>query len=322
MTSLLKAFWGDAATAENDFCYDYLPKRSGNYSFLKVMERLQTGGFEGSGLHGNQPDCRRPRCAFHCRWPRQSQMAGCRRSVGDRDLGLLEAPGCRSARASTPRSSCCRQLHRWKRKAVFPTPDAGHSGATRRSTRSAKPKATLSSLTSGSKNCNSFMPRAVFSPIRSLIWPGITATVMSRISTLWPANATAGSPATSRLTEKRSRKGQQVPSFTLLQADGSTASGNWLYCNSYTEAGNMMQRRGKEDPTGLGMYPEWSWCWPLNRRIVYNRASVDLNGKPWNLKKPVINWNPATRKWEGDVPDGGWPPMSEDGTRYSIYHGR
>ena len=126
---------------------------------------------------------------------------------------------------------------------------------------------------------------------------------------------------------KEFKKGQQVPSFALLQDDGSTASGNWLYCSSYTEAGNMMQRRGKEDPTGMGMYPGWSWCWPLNRRIVYNRASVDLDGKPWNSKKPVISWNSATRKWEGDVPDGGWPPMSEDGSKYPFImvaegHGR
>ena len=77
----------------------------------------------------------------------------------------------------------------------------------------------------------------------------------------------------------------------------------------------MMQRRGQEDPTGMGFYHNWSWCWPVNRRVLYNRASVDLNGKPWNPEKPVISWNDVTRKWEGDVPDGGWVPMSEDGTK-------
>jgi len=77
----------------------------------------------------------------------------------------------------------------------------------------------------------------------------------------------------------------------------------------------MMMRRGQEDPSGMGFYHNWSWCWPVNRRVLYNRASVDLNGKPWNPKKPVISWNKLTRKWEGDVPDGGWVPMSEDGTK-------
>ena len=53
---------------------------------------------------------------------------------------------------------------------------------------------------------------------------------------------------------------------------------------------NLMERRGKEDPTGLGLYPTWAWAWPLNRRIIYNRASVDPNGKPWDPKRAVIKW--------------------------------
>ena len=102
--------------------------------------------------------------------------------------------------------------------------------------------------------------------------------------------------------------GDLVPDFTYLSDDGSTSSGNWLYCNSYTKEGNMAARRRKEDPSGIGLYPGWSWCWPLNRRIIYNRASVDLNGKPWAPNKPVIEWH--LNVWRGDVPDGGWPPLS------------
>ncbi|NIQ94278.1 MAG: hypothetical protein GWN87_08780, partial [Desulfuromonadales bacterium] len=60
---------------------------------------------------------------------------------------------------------------------------------------------------------------------------------------------------------KKFKKGDQVPSFAYLQADGSTTSGNWLYCNSYTEKGNMMKRRGLKDPSGMGFYHEWAWCW-------------------------------------------------------------
>jgi formate dehydrogenase major subunit len=99
------------------------------------------------------------------------------------------------------------------------------------------------------------------------------------------------------------KKGELVPSFAFLQDDGSTSSGNWLYCNSYTEKGNMAARRGKKDDSGVGLYPEWAWCWPVNRRIIYNGASVDpIYGKPWDKKEPVIMWNGA--KWVGDVPDG------------------
>ena len=106
------------------------------------------------------------------------------------------------------------------------------------------------------------------------------------------------------------KKGELVPSFAFLAADGSTSSGNWLYCQSFTEKGNMAARREKADPTGMGLYPGWAWAWPLNRRIIYNRASVDLMGKPWSPAKNILEWRDG--KWVGDVPDGGWPPMKLD----------
>jgi hypothetical protein len=76
--------------------------------------------------------------------------------------------------------------------------------------------------------------------------------------------------------------GAQVPGFAALQADGSTSCGNWIYSGSWTEAGNQMARRGQEDPTGLGLFPNYAWSWPANRRILYNRASNDADGKPWS----------------------------------------
>ena len=111
---------------------------------------------------------------------------------------------------------------------------------------------------------------------------------------------------------KQFKKGDLVPSFAYLQADGSTASGNWLYCNSYTDKGNMAARRSlaqTPEQAKVGLYPNFSWCWPVNRRVLYNRASVDLQGKPYNPEKPVIEWD--GKKWVGDVPDGGWAPGSK-----------
>lgn len=109
------------------------------------------------------------------------------------------------------------------------------------------------------------------------------------------------------------KKGTLVPAFKFLQADGSTSSGCWLYCASYTDKGNMAARRGTDDPTGLGLFPNWSWCWPVNRRIIYNRASVDKNGTPWDSKKPLLQWNADTKLWAGDIPDGPWPPLAHEG---------
>ncbi len=105
------------------------------------------------------------------------------------------------------------------------------------------------------------------------------------------------------------KAGTQVPTFVQLQADGSTASGNWLHCGSYTEAGNMMARRDKTQTpmqANIGLFPNWSWAWPVNRRVLYNRASCDPQGKPYAPHKAVIAWEDG--KWVGDVPDGGWAP--------------
>ncbi len=98
------------------------------------------------------------------------------------------------------------------------------------------------------------------------------------------------------------KKGQQVSSFAQLRADGSTACGMWIYAGCWTEAGNQMARRDNSDPSGLGNNLGWSWAWPLNRRILYNRASLDPSGRPWDPKREIISWQ--GNKWGGfDVPD-------------------
>jgi len=75
----------------------------------------------------------------------------------------------------------------------------------------------------------------------------------------------------------------------------------------------MAARRKKDDPTGLGLYPQWAWAWPVNRRIIYNRASVDLDGNPRNPKRAILKWDAENKKWVGDIPDGPAPPMGTNG---------
>jgi formate dehydrogenase major subunit len=105
-------------------------------------------------------------------------------------------------------------------------------------------------------------------------------------------------------TKQQFKAGQQLPGFAFLRDDGTTASGNWLYCGSWTEAGPQSQRRGLEDPSGLGVFPNFAWSWPSNRRVMYNRASCTPDGKPWDPSRRQIWWSEATQKWGGvDVPD-------------------
>jgi formate dehydrogenase major subunit len=103
--------------------------------------------------------------------------------------------------------------------------------------------------------------------------------------------------------------GKRLDSFAKLKDDGTTTAGDWIYTGSYPEAGNLSKRRNgvqdpaKNDPTGMGNYHGWAWSWPLNRRVMYNRASADLEGKPWDPSRPGIAWNETDKKWTGDIPD-------------------
>ena len=117
-------------------------------------------------------------------------------------------------------------------------------------------------------------------------------------------NGKALGDVTDPKTEQAIKAGQQLPGFAWLRDDGTTTCGNWLYCGSWTEAGNLLARRGTEDPSGLGVYPNWAWSWPANRRVLYNRASCDPAGKPWDAARKQIWWNEKTQLWTGvDVPD-------------------
>src|SRR5947199_471309 len=82
--------------------------------------------------------------------------------------------------------------------------------------------------------------------------------------------------------------GQQIDGFGQLQDDGSTMCGNWLHSGVYTEAGNLAQRRNNADPLGLGMFHQWGFSWPANRRIMYNRASADADGQPWDPTRATL----------------------------------
>jgi formate dehydrogenase major subunit len=98
------------------------------------------------------------------------------------------------------------------------------------------------------------------------------------------------------------KAGDQVPGFGMLRDDGSTACGCWIYSGAWTQAGNNMARRDNSDPWQIGQTLNWAWSWPANRRILYNAASSQPNGKPWDAKRKLVQWN--GKAWGGaDVPD-------------------
>ena len=100
------------------------------------------------------------------------------------------------------------------------------------------------------------------------------------------------------------KAGDQLPGFAMLRDDGSTSCGNWIYCGVWSQAGNLSARRDNSDPSGLGQTLNWGFAWPVNRRIIYNRASCDRQGKPFDPDRVLVQWNGS--RWVGaDVPDVG-----------------
>ena len=107
------------------------------------------------------------------------------------------------------------------------------------------------------------------------------------------------------------KKGQLLNGFAHLRDDGTTSAGNWLYVGQWTEKGNQTANRDNSDPSGLGCTLGWGFSWPANRRVLYSRASLDINGNPWDKHRQLIKWNGKNWNWL-DVADYGTQPPGAD----------
>jgi formate dehydrogenase major subunit len=313
--SLLKAHYGESATRENEFGYQWLPKLDDgqNASWLILFDEMMKGAFQGFFAWGQNPAC----SGANSNKVRQALSKLdwlVNVNLFDNETGSFwRGPGMDPKEVQTEVFflPCCSFVEKegsitnsgrwaqWRYKAMEPR---GQS----------RPDSEIiNELQFRVKSLYENEGGAYPDPVVKLSWeygPKDGQGKVTEMDTHLIAKEINGYfVKDTRIKGKLYTKGTLVPSFAFLQDDGSTSSGNWLYCNSYTEEGNKMARRSLEDPTGMGLYPEWSWCWPVNRRIIYNRASVDAYGRPWDIDRPVIRWN--MDHWEGDVPDGGWPPL-------------
>jgi formate dehydrogenase major subunit len=335
ITSYLKAIHGDKGTRENDFGYSWLPKLDEGMgaSWLHIFARMYRDQFEGFFAWGQNPACSSPgagkvrEALGKLKWMVNvnlfdNETASFWKGPGMKpkeirtEVFLL--PCCSSVEKEGSLSNSSR-LAQWRYKAIEPLgqsmPDAE----------------ILNELHFRVKKLYQKEKGAFPDPILNLTWEYGEKDKHGKVKHLdvHKVAMEINGYFLEDVYDKKAdppkligRKGDLVPNFVSLRDDGSTSSGNWLYSGSYTlkdgKAVNMMARRGKEDPTGLGLYPNWAWAWPLNRRIIYNRASVDPNGNPWDPNRPVLKWNPAdpaTGKpggWAGDIPDGPAPPLAND----------
>jgi len=314
MVSLLKAYWGDRATKNNGFAYHYLPKLDEGmiYTHIGMFEAMDEDNIKGLFCFGQNPAVGGPNARKERRalgkldwlvavdlWQTDTMDFWKRPGVDPKtiDTEVFVLPAASSIEKEGSISNSGRWMQ-WRYKAVDP------------------PGVAKSDLWIIDKLFLALRERyeqggAFPEPIVDLHWNYGHEDEPDVHMVAKECNGYAMRDY--EMKGKTIKKGEQIPSFAWLTDDGSTCSGNWLYCNSYTEAGNMAARRDDTDAAnGIGLYPKWAWCWPVNRRIIYNRASVDLEGKPWNDKKWVIRWNESLKNgkggWEGDVPDGGWAP--------------
>jgi formate dehydrogenase-N alpha subunit len=316
MVSLLKAYWGDHATSANEFDYQFLPKldETTNYSHIALFEAMYDGVVKGLFVMGQNPavggpNVRKERKALEkLDWMVAADLwmtdtmefwHGPEADPKKIKTEVFALPAASSVEKEGSIVNSGRWMQ-WRYKAVEPP------GVARSDTW------ILDKIFK--KVQEEYKKGGVFpDPIVHLTWNYGSGEDPDVHRIAKECNGYAMENFTHQDTVVK--KGEQIPSFAWLKDDGSTCSGNWLYCGCYTEKGNMAARRVAEDaPNNIGLYPQWAWCWPVNRRIIYNRASVDQNGKPWNSMKPVIQWDSDQKKWIGDVPDGGWAP----GTKYAF----
>jgi formate dehydrogenase major subunit len=301
VVSLLKAWWGPNATAENDYCFDYLPRLTGSHSHYETVMAQIDGTCQGYFLVGENPavgsaNARMQRLGMaNLDWLVVRDFSLIESATWWKDGPETESGELRTedigtevfffpAAAHTEKNGSftnTQRLLQWHHMAVEPPGDARsdlwfyyHLGR------------IIRDKLAGSAD---EMDR----PVLELTWD-------------YPVEGAVAEPsADSVLAEINGwdADGQPLLSYEQLNEDGSTACGCWIYCGVYTNGVNQAARR-KPAKEQNWIAAEWAWAWPANRRIIYNRASADPDGKPWSERKALVWWDDEHGKWTGhDIPD-------------------
>ncbi len=308
-TSFLKAWYGDAATRENDFSYGWLPKIDSDYSELVTFFRMYEGGVRGLFLIGQNPAAGAPNAELNRAALRNLDWLVVRDWFEHESANFWYA----DPRVSDPKTiktevfflpatsipeqsgtfTNTERLLQWHEKAVDPPGECRSDtwfmfNLGRR----------LKELYRGST-----LKRD--EPIQNLTWDyesdgpeRLPDGTLSRI-----ADEPEVEKILKEINGRRLSDGTLLKSFADLADDGSTSSGGWIYCGVFPEE-NVNRARSRDPRITGSAYPNWGFAWPANRRIMYNRASADAEGRPWSEGKKLIWWDEEQRRWIGDdVPD-------------------
>ena len=308
--SLMKAWWGDAVSAENNWGFDFLPKLDKPYDMLQSYELMYQGKMNGYICQGFNPLAAAPyksklTQAFSklkflvIMDPLVTETSEFWRNVGEHNdvdpskiqTEVFRLPTTCFAEEEGALVNSGRWLQ-WHWKGAEPPGEA-------------KSDIEIMSLLYGRLRKMYQTDGGKFpDPIVKLWWPYANPENPrpDELAKEYSGRALVDLYDPKDPTKLVRKAGEQLAGFAELRDDGSTVCGCWIYSGSWTQAGNMMARRDNSDPTGVGQTLNWAWSWPSNRRVLYNRASCDLEGKPFNPKDSLVHWN--GKSWVGaDTPD-------------------
>jgi formate dehydrogenase major subunit len=310
--SFQKSMFGEAAQSYNDFAFDYLPKLDVTYDVLRAFELMHQGKMNGYLCQGFNP---------LMSFPNRAKIAGALAKL--KFLVVMDPLQTETARFWENHGEFNDVDSTSIQTEVFELPTscfAEDEGSLTNSSRWLQWHWPGAEPPGEAQNDNWIMAQlylrlkqlyeaeggAFPDPIRSLVWPYALPDdpIAEEIAREINGRALEDVPDPTDPAKILVAAGKLVDGFSQLTDDGKTASGCWIYSGCYTEAGNMMARRDTSDPAEAGLAPKWAWSWPVNRRILYNRASADPQGRPWAARKRLIEWNGS--RWVGlDVPDYG-----------------
>jgi formate dehydrogenase major subunit len=316
--SLLKAWWGPAAREDNDFCFDYLPRLTGSHSTYETVMAQLAGDCHGYILYGQNPavgsaNGKLQRLGMaELDWLVVRDFSLIESATWWKDGPEIETGEMRTedigtevfflpVAAHTEKDGSftnTQRLLQWHHLAVEPPGDARsdlwftyHLGRLIRE-KLADP-AVRAEETGDLVRHLGHTADEMDRPVLDLTWD-------------YPVKGKIAEPdAEAVLAEINGwdADGKPLPAYTELKDDGSTACGCWIYCGAYADGVNQAARRkpsGEQD----WVAGEWGWAWPANRRILYNRASADPEGKPWSDRKALVWWDADEGKWTGhDIAD-------------------
>jgi formate dehydrogenase major subunit len=307
--SFLKAMYGDAATQANEWAFDFLPKVDRNYSWINLWDDMHEGGIKGLFAFGMNGVAIGPNSQKNIAALKKADWLVVGEIYPDETSEFWMSPGI------------TQEEMRKINTTVYRLPCAGFAekdGSMTNSSRWLQWK-NVALPPPGQARLDQDIVAQIFlkvrelyqreggkfpDPILGLTWAYTDPLHPSLSEVAKEVNGKALADLEDPKTGQQIKTGQQLPGFSWLKDDGTTSCGNWIYSGSWTEAGPQLARRGTEDPSGLGIYPGWGWSWPANRRVLYNRASCDPAGKPWDPERRQVWWNEAAQKWVGnDVPD-------------------